>query len=57
MITMASLGDDVTLECEVDAHPSPQMFFSRDPEGLEKLHNGSEFHLNIMRETNVSEFI
>lgn len=50
LITMATLGDDVTLECEVDAHPTPKLSFSRDTSAMDKITNSSKYEVRILRE-------
>ena len=57
LITMASLGDDVTLECEVDAHPKPKLSFNRDSNSIDKIANDSKYEVTIKRRNNVSKFI
>lgn len=50
LITFATLGDDVTLDCEVDAHPAPQVYFSRDADGAVKISSGTKHQVTLMRE-------
>ena len=53
---MATLGEDVTLECEVDAHPTPKLSFSRDSSAMEKIANSSKYDIRILRESQVSNY-
>lgn len=53
LITMATPGDDVTLECEVDAHPIPKLSFSRDSSATDKITNSSKYEVRILRENRV----
>ncbi|XP_050529397.1 Ig-like and fibronectin type-III domain-containing protein 1 isoform X2 [Daktulosphaira vitifoliae] len=48
-ITMASLGDTVTLECMVDAHPEPKMLFWRDAQGRKPVIQSSKHDVNVIR--------
>ena len=54
LITMATIGDDVTLECEVDAHPTPKLSFSRDSSAMDKIGNSSKHDVKILRESRVN---
>lgn len=54
---MASLGDEVTLECEVDAHPKPKLTFNRDSNSMDKIVNDSKYEVTIKRKNNVREVI
>ena len=56
LITLASPGDDVVLECKVDAHPTPMLSFTRDSDGLDKIRNDSKYQVNILRENKVISF-
>lgn len=51
LITMATIGDDVTLECEVDAHPIPKLSFSRDSSAMAQIANSSKYDVRILRES------
>jgi hypothetical protein len=51
---MATIGDDVTLECEVDAHPIPKLSFSRDSSAMAQIANSSKYDVRILRESRVS---
>jgi hypothetical protein len=51
---MATLGEDVTLECEVDAHPIPKLSFSRDSSAVDKVGNSSKYDVRILRESRVN---
>ena len=50
---MASLGDEVTLECEIDAHPKPKLTFNRDSNSMDKIVNDSKYEVTIKRKNNV----
>lgn len=52
---MATLGDDVTLECEVDAHPAPKLSFSRDSVLIDKATDSKKYEIKILRENQVSQ--
>ena len=54
LITLATLGDDVTLECEIDAHPKPKLTFNRDSNSIENITNGNKYEIKITRKNNVS---
>lgn len=51
---MATPGEDVTLECEVDAHPTPVLSFSRDSAAIDKIISSSKYDVRILRENNAS---
>lgn len=51
---MATPGENVTLECEVDAHPTPILSFSRDSTAIDKIINSSKYDVRILRENSVS---
>lgn len=44
-ITMASIGDSVTLECKVDAHPEPKMIFWRNHEERTPVIQGGKYDI------------
>ncbi|XP_065215789.1 Ig-like and fibronectin type-III domain-containing protein 1 isoform X2 [Planococcus citri] len=46
-ITMATLGDNVALECAVDAQPEPKMMFWRDPNGRVPVIQGGKYSVDI----------
>lgn len=46
-ITMAALGDSVTLECRVDAQPEPKMFFWKDHEKRTPVIQGGKYEISI----------
>lgn len=46
---MANLGDTVTLECMVDAHPEPKMMFWRDAQGRTPVIQSSKHDINVIR--------
>lgn len=46
---MASLGDTVTLECMVDAHPEPKMMFWRDAQGRTPVIQSGKHDVNVIR--------
>lgn len=48
-ITMANLGDTVTLECMVDAHPEPKMMFWRDAQGRTPVIQSGKHDVNVIR--------
>eukprot|EP00102_Acyrthosiphon_pisum_P023276 XP_016660486.1 PREDICTED: Ig-like and fibronectin type-III domain-containing protein 2 [Acyrthosiphon pisum] len=48
-ITMANLGDTVTLECMVDAHPEPKTMFWRDPQGRTPVIQSGKHNVNVIR--------
>lgn len=50
LITLATLGDDVVLECKVDAHPTPKLSFNRDSTSQDKISNSSKYEIKILRE-------
>ncbi len=50
---MATIGEDVTLECEVDAHPIPKLSFSRDSNSIDKLVNSTKYDVRVLRESRV----
>lgn len=50
---MASPGEDVTLECEIDAHPTPKLSFSRDSSVIDTIGNSSKYKVQITRESKV----
>lgn len=54
MITLATPGEDVTLECQVDAHPAPVLGFSRDQDLVQAISNSSKYEVTISRESQVS---
>lgn len=43
---MASLGDSVTLECKVDAHPEPKMIFWRSHEERKPVIQGGKYDIS-----------
>lgn len=45
-ITMAALGDSVTLECKVDAHPAPKMFFWKNHEERKPVIQGGKYDVS-----------
>lgn len=47
-ITMAKLGDSVTLECVVDAYPEPKLFFWRDPDGRKPVIVGGKYAISFV---------
>ncbi|XP_025837036.1 Ig-like and fibronectin type-III domain-containing protein 1 [Agrilus planipennis] len=44
-ITMAAIGDTVTLECKVDAHPKPKMVFWRNYDQREPVIHGGKYEI------------
>lgn len=46
-ITMAALGDSVTLECKVDAHPEPKMMFWKNHEERKPVIQGGKYDISI----------
>lgn len=48
-ITMAALGDSVTLECQVDSYPEPKMIFWRDYTGRVPVIQGGKYNIKILR--------
>ncbi|XP_060866861.1 Ig-like and fibronectin type-III domain-containing protein 1 [Metopolophium dirhodum] len=48
-ITMANLGDTVTLECMVDAHPEPKTMFWRDAQGRTPVIQSGKHNVNVIR--------
>jgi len=52
---MAVLGDSVTLECSVSAHPEPKMLFWRDPKGRVPVIQGGANHIDIQKSKDVSK--
>lgn len=48
-ITMANLGDTVTLECMVDARPEPKMMFWRDAHGRTPVIQSGKHDVNVVR--------
>ena len=54
LITMATIGEDVTLECEIDAHPTPKLSFSRESSAIDKISNSSKYDVRVLRESRVS---
>ena len=54
VINMANLGDDVVLRCQVDAHPTPQVFFSRDADGLDAIANSTKYETRLVKQDQVS---
>lgn len=51
---MATIGEDVTLECEIDAHPTPKLSFSRESSAIDKISNSSKYDVRVLRESRVS---
>jgi len=47
LVTLASLGDDVVLRCQVDAHPVPKLGFSRDANALAQISNSTKYQVKI----------
>lgn len=47
-ITMATLGDNVVLECAVDAQPEPKMMFWRDPNGRVPVIQSGKYSVDII---------
>ncbi|KAL1497939.1 hypothetical protein ABEB36_008819 [Hypothenemus hampei] len=50
-ITMAAIGDSVTLECKVEATPEPQMIFWRNHENRTPVIQGGKYDIQIMNAT------
>ncbi|XP_030759730.1 Ig-like and fibronectin type-III domain-containing protein 1 isoform X2 [Sitophilus oryzae] len=47
-ITMATIGDSVTLECKVEATPEPKMIFWRNHEDRTPVIQGGKYDINIV---------
>lgn len=52
-IKMATLGDTVTLECQVEAHPDPKMMFWKDFAQRVPIIPGSKYEINFTRNKEV----
>lgn len=48
-ITMATIGDSVTLECRVEATPEPKMIFWRNHEDRTPVIQGGKYDIEILK--------
>ena len=53
LVTLASMGDDVTLTCSVDAHPPPTLGFTRDANALEQIGNSTKYQVAVKSRSRV----
>lgn len=54
LIALATPGDDVVLECQVDAHPAPVLGFSKDQDLVQAITNSSKYEVTVLRQSKVS---
>jgi len=53
LVTLASLGDDVTLKCNVDGYPTPKLGFTRDANAVDQIANSTKYQVDIQSKRRV----